>query len=135
MVNPDNPESGPWIKLMSITTYILQFPWLTNCWPFARTLYNFNDLYSDEKPASFLTRSFYSIHINRWLEYFNEEQIYLTTSQSILTNTSQVLSDIEDFLGVESYDLSLHRSQLKANEVTYKLCYNLLNKVFNENTR
>ena len=83
----------------------------------SRLLYNFNDLYSDEKPASFLTRSFYSIHINRWLEYFNEEQIYLTTSQSILTNTSQVLSEIEDFLGVESYDLSLHSSQLKVNEV------------------
>merc|ERR1712176_1206648 len=79
-------------------------------------LQNYLHKAKDEKPASFLTRSFYSIHINRWLEYFNEEQIYLTTSQSILTNTSQVLSDIEDFLGVESYDLSLHRSQLKANE-------------------
>ena len=74
-------------------------------------------LFSDEKPASFLTRSFYSIHINRWLEYFNKEQIYLTTSQSILTNTSQVFAEIEDFLGVESYEISLHRSQLRVNEV------------------
>ena len=76
-------------------------------------------LFSDEKPASFLTRSFYSIHINRWLEYFNKEQIYLTTSQSILTNTSRVLAEIEDFLGVESYEISLQRSQLRVNEVRH----------------
>ena len=52
-----------------------------------------------------MTRSFYAMHINNWLKYFDEESIYITTDLELETNSKKVFSDIADFLGVAKHQL------------------------------
>ena len=61
-----------------------------------------------------MTRSFYAMHINNWLKYFDEESIFITTDLELQANSQKVSSRIEDFLGVAKHQL---RTKFTPNEV------------------
>ena len=54
----------------------------------------------DLKPASFLTRSLYMLHFDRWLKVFKKEN-FLVLRKENLKNTPEVFNKIEQFLNLK----------------------------------
>ena len=50
-----------------------------------------------------MTRSYYAMHLNNWLEYFNEKSFFVTTDLELEADADKVFSQIQDFLGVDKY--------------------------------
>lgn len=71
-----------------------------------KKLIDYMNTVKDEKPSCFITRSFYAFHLNRWLKYFDKDQMFITTSKEIKSNPFDLMSNITDFLGVEKFDNS-----------------------------
>ena len=63
-----------------------------------------------------MTRSYYAMHLNNWLDYFDEKSIFITTDLELQANSRKVFSRIEDFLGVDKHMAKLHTKFLP-NEV------------------
>jgi hypothetical protein len=64
-----------------------------------------NPLYfdSDHIYRSYLRRSLYHIQVQRWLEHFQVSQIRILRSKDLFENTTSVLEELADFVGVKLF--------------------------------
>ena len=58
-----------------------------------------NESYTDNK-VSYVKRGIYHQQIEKYLQYFNKEQLLILEAKSLRHQTDQVLQNIQDFIGV-----------------------------------
>ena len=68
----------------------------------------------DLKPASFLTRSLYMLHFDRWLQFFKKEN-FLVLKKENLKNFPEVLSKIEQFSNLKHVEVELSKLDFEWN--------------------
>ena len=68
----------------------------------------------DLKPASFLTRSLYTLHFERWLKFFKKEN-FLVLKKENLKNFPEVLNKIEQFLNLKHVEVELSKLEFEWN--------------------
>ena len=68
----------------------------------------------DLKPASFLTRSLYMLHFDRWLKLFKKEN-FLVLKKENLKNTPEVFNKIEQFLNLKHVEVEQSKLDFEWN--------------------
>ena len=79
-----------------------------------KLLQSFLENGQDLKPASFLTRSLYSLQMDRWMKIFKEEN-FLVLKKDDLNNASEVVYKIENFLKLKHQELDISELESRWN--------------------
>ena len=79
-----------------------------------KLLQSFLENGKDLKPASFLTRSLYSLQMDRWMKIFKEEN-FLVLKKDDLNNASEVVYKIENFLKLKHQELDISELESRWN--------------------
>jgi len=53
---------------------------------------------------SYKSRSMYAAQVERYLKLFGRDQLFLATTEALLTNPGKVVAELFAFVGVEPYD-------------------------------
>lgn len=84
---------------------------------------NFTDLEfinTIPQKARLMGMGLYFVYLQEWFKHFDQNQIFVTTSERLFEETSEVLKEIVEFLGLEPYD---YQNLEKYNENKYSRSY------------
>lgn len=70
---------------------------------------NYND--ENNRKYSYVHRGLYEKQIQRWLEYFPMEQIYIAESECLFENPQDILNDITDFLNLHRHQFNFSKKR------------------------
>ena len=73
---------------------------------------------------SYISRGFYALQLNHWLNYFDRDQLLILNSDDLFSNTQLIYSKVLTFLGLGQYSLKkmeAHNAGDKENEHSGKI--------------
>ena len=75
--------------------------------------------------TSEIYKSMYDIHYQRWLKWFEKEQIFVVDGDELITNPASQLTKVEEFLNVQHY---FNKEMFQFNDRKGFYCWNSLSK-------